>query len=158
MYYSKTDNIIYISNPIEKLFIEKKYVDHITNKGTIRHDFIDNGWIVIQQLIKLENNEFWLPIRINNDNINFVLDTNQALVTGVANNFTLSCGITTPNIKHYLIKPNAFFLLLKIIQTWEDITVINSDANFFLSTAAKIEDTRLLHCKLIYHQSQRITL
>lgn len=154
MYYNKAEDIIYVSNPTEKLFIEKDFADHIHIKGTTRLDFNSN-WIVRSQLIKFEN-EFWLPIAIENNKTVFLLDCRQTLVQKINVNFDILGGANSITV--ITIKPNTFFLLLKVLTLRENVKFINDNADFYLSPFATLEIAKLLHCKLIYFHSQRITL
>ena len=158
MYYNKAEDIIYVSNPTEKLFIEKDFADHIHVKGTTRLDF-NRDWVVQSQLIKFENNQsadFWLPISIINNKTIFLLDCRQSLVQKFNINFNILGGANS--VTAITIKPNTFFLLLKILLLRENVKFTNLDIDFYLSPFATIEVGKLLHCKLIYFHSQRITL
>jgi hypothetical protein len=163
MYFSKEDNIIYLPNSTEKLFVEPTFIDHVTKAGTKRYE-LTKDWKVRQQKIELSDMTFWLPVRLENDytignivcHIIFILDPRQELVK--EHNVSFKYFNMVPNNTVFTIKPNAFFKLLKIIQQWGNVEFINDDTDFYLSFAAKIEDVRLKHCQLIYSQSQRTTI
>lgn len=154
MYYSKQDEIIFISNPTEKLFVEKDFIDHITKDGTKRL-FSNNNWSVKSLFIELESGTFWLPISIFYGDCVFELDMNQKLASLGQCNFTIQ-PITSGLQRLITLKPNAFFLLLRIIQNWGEVEFIKSDLNFTTSKSASISEGKILHCKLIYFQSLRI--
>jgi len=161
MYYSKEDDIIYISNPTEKLFMEKDFVDHITKNGTIRYLFSGN-WVVHQRLIELNTGKFWLPVRIDNSDWNFSLDLRQKLVQKAYTNFEVVGAVygaatkQSPLGLQVLVKPNTFFLILRILQIWGNVNFVDDNTDFSTSALASISDGNLLHCKLIYFHSQRI--
>lgn len=153
MYYSKENNIIYLANPMEKIFIEPTFIDYVTKNGTKRYELAKH-WKVRQQEIELSDMSFWLPIYLENDDLRFVLDPKQELVKEDYTSFKYIDGGHTL----FIIKPNAFFKLLKIIQQWGNVEFVNDTTTFYLIFAAKIEDVRLKHCQLIYLQSQRTTI
>lgn len=163
MYFSKEDNIIYLPNSTEKLFVEPGFIDHVTKNGTKRYDLIKN-WKVRQQEIRLSDMTFWLPVYLENAyivgsitcNIKFILDPKQELVK--EDNISFKHANMGPNNTVFTIKPNAFFKLLRIVQQWGNVEFINDTTDFYLTSAAKIEDVRLKHCQLIYSQSKRITI
>jgi len=173
MYFSKTDNIIYLPNSIEKLFIEPNFVDHVTKEGTKRYDFTGD-WLVEQIEIKLDDSEFILPFEISNGPQRFLLDPNQNIVQGqtkaiavapkglkaktVFENFKIikDVGVVTILPFWVTLKPNDFFKLLKIVQSWSTVKFETVTTSSYVPPT--ITDVNLKHCRLIYFQSQRTTL
>lgn len=156
MYYSKNDEILYLSNPLEKLFITPTYLEHVSKSGSKIFNF-DKSWTIYTIDIVLNDSKKVFPVAMRNKDLHISVDDKQSIVYNRFNDFFAE-GLLKNSLSAYTVSPSKFYMLYYLFCKWnlimketnlKEISQLNLLPNDY-TLRQDINDVNMKHLYLNY--------